>query len=261
MPQVPSMFAATVPRDLNPGGAIMPLFQRYESASLSRYSFAAGRLSQGTCVDFGCGYGFGTYVLAKIHRKTTLGLDIDPRCIKYAKSHYKAPNLEFRLLDIVHIPVETGSVGTFVAFEVLEHLSKSQAAEFFREGRRVLRPDGVIVGSTPNAGVPHDESAFHLQEYAPGDLNTLVSENGFELELLGQGRYAEDRHNIARKLMQRLPRGARRSLAARIAESVFFSARSKWIRSNDPDIQIDRFEPDSSLDMVFVLRRATLNRP
>lgn len=52
------------PEPLNPGGAKLPLLGRPDTQTVERYLFAGKYARAGMRVDFGCGFGYGTSLLA-----------------------------------------------------------------------------------------------------------------------------------------------------------------------------------------------------
>jgi SAM-dependent methyltransferase len=110
-----------------------------------------------------------------------VGVDIDQEALKWATE---------RGIDGVWADVEEplrfpdASFDVVVAGELLEHLRFPD--ELVREARRLLRPDGVFVGSTPNgyrlksrllflAGRPPERDPTHLHLYSPEALSSLLA--------------------------------------------------------------------------------------
>jgi len=50
-------------------------------------------------LDFGCGVGHGTAMLAEIPGAFVVGSDVSLACILYARAHYPRPNAEYRLVS------------------------------------------------------------------------------------------------------------------------------------------------------------------
>lgn len=54
------------------------------------------------------------------------------------------------------------------AWETIEHIDEGDRA--LTEFKRVLRPDGILLVSSPNPGVYPPGSDFHIHEYTPQEL-------------------------------------------------------------------------------------------
>lgn len=67
---------------------------------------------------------------------------------------------------------------TILMIEVIEHVEGDQQA--LREIRRVLKPGGVLVMTTPNGATFPEPAQYHLRHYTPSGLRELV---GRELEV------------------------------------------------------------------------------
>ena len=142
---------------------------------LSRYYFARP-LVEGRCaLDVGCGTGYGAAVLAQSARRV-LALDVSAESVAFAKKNYPACNAEFLVADCCQIPLSPQTVDTAVCFEVIEHLAEQAA--LLEEVRRVLRPDGLLVISTPNRIYYSEErkevNPFHVRELSFRELETLL---------------------------------------------------------------------------------------
>jgi SAM-dependent methyltransferase len=151
-------------------------FRRHVAA----YRFAAGVVG-GTVVDAGCGEGYGSEILRPSSRKV-VSLDLDAPTLIHARSRYPSPS--FVRGDLVKLPLADASADGIVALQVIEHLAHPQG--FVREARRVLRPEGVLVVSTPNrATFPAGLNPFHVHELDTRELRELLSGGFSEVRLLG----------------------------------------------------------------------------
>ncbi len=243
--------------ELNPGGAIIPLLGRYEAAHIVRYQFAARYLDLGPVVDYGCGYGFGAELLDIMTPNRVLGLDIDPRCIRYASVHYDRPNLEFQRLKKVVIPVPDATVGLITFFETIEHLTVGQLTKFFDETRRVLRPDGVMIGSTPNPAFHRiQDYAFHVREFALEELQAACEDRGFEFKAFGQGEASVAPKQAMDLVFEMIPHQFRRNYFLKILSSLFIGLKRQGLRAGDLLDSVREFNPKLSVDIIFLLTRS-----
>ena len=143
-----------------------------------RYLFAARHVAGRDVLDAACGEGYGAAWLAR-HAKSVTGLDVDAPTIAAARAKYLAPGLRFETGSVAAMPFADASFDCVVSFETLEHLAEQQA--MLAELRRVLRPDGVLIISTPNK-VEYSEkrdfhNEFHVRELYEDEFRALLGRN------------------------------------------------------------------------------------
>jgi ubiquinone/menaquinone biosynthesis C-methylase UbiE len=138
---------------------------------LTRY-LAAVPLCEGKDVlDIASGSGYGSRELAAAAR-SVIGVDISQEAVDYAKEHFPADNLEYRVGSGTSIPLDDDSVDVVITFETIEHIDDYRT--FVAEIRRVLRPGGVAVVSTPNDLEYEENNHFHLHEFERAELLDLL---------------------------------------------------------------------------------------
>jgi GT2 family glycosyltransferase/SAM-dependent methyltransferase len=136
-----------------------------EIEHLHRY-FLAREASRGRDVlDIACGEGYGSALLAQVAR-SVVGVDVSDEAVRYAEQSYRRDNLRFLVGDARAIPASDASIDVVASFETLEHLYEQE--QFLGECRRVLRPGGLLIISTPDreAYSPDGSVAnpFHVRE-------------------------------------------------------------------------------------------------
>jgi ubiquinone/menaquinone biosynthesis C-methylase UbiE len=154
---------------LVPGTMGGKLFRQHEV----RYVFA-GALVQGKQVlDVASGSGIGTHYLLCAGARSCLGFDIDREAIEYARAAYS--DCRFTQCEATRLCLADASVDVVVSFETIEHIKDQKA--FLLECRRVLRPGGVFVCSTPNRTLARwgEDNPFHLRELTVAQFNDLVA--------------------------------------------------------------------------------------
>lgn len=175
-------------------------------------------------LDVGCGSGFLLDQLAARGLTGLTGIDVhDP------PSHVPWTYLRADLTD--QWPVETGAFDCVVAGEIIEHVPNPD--DFLRECRRVLRPGGTLVVSTPNM------VSWANRVLVPLGIQPLGSETSSEVALgrryqvLGQGNQVQGHlkvftHRALREILERYGFEVRE----RIGVPAFFPA---------PVDRVDRF--------------------
>jgi 2-polyprenyl-3-methyl-5-hydroxy-6-metoxy-1,4-benzoquinol methylase len=218
---------------------------------LVRYAFAAPYCAGKRVLDAGCGVGYGSSFLAESAQHVT-GVDIDPESIAYAKERYAAENIEFRVGDLRELALDAASFDAVVSFEVIEHLREQEA--FVDELARVLRPDGVLVLSTPNAPETNDapDNPFHLRELSREDFEALLRARFEGVELFGQRRRTTKRYDTAKRLdalgVRRRLGPLRRPLAALLG-----TRATQDVQLDDVVVAPDGL--DEATELVAVARR------
>ncbi len=155
---------------------------------MHRYAFAAQFCAGLKVLDAACGEGYGSALLACEAQDVT-GLDHSEEAIRHAGQRYgNGGNLRFLNGDCTDLPFPDQEFQCIVSFETLEHLGDQ--ATMLAEFRRVLRPDGFLLLSSPDKAVYSEElgnrNEFHVRELYRDELLQLVDENFPHHRLLGQ---------------------------------------------------------------------------
>jgi SAM-dependent methyltransferase len=156
---------------------------------VSRYAFASQRVRPGmVVVDAACGVGYGTSILAA-QGCHVIGVDIDAEACSEARKATQDQACIILEGNCCALPIEDQSVDAFVCFETIEHVSEQDV--LLQEVRRVLKPQGVLVISTPNLAVlnrPDDRSGnpFHVRELTLDEFSTLLHKQFGSVEMYGQ---------------------------------------------------------------------------
>lgn len=158
---------------------------RYEH--LHRYAFARELVAGKRVLDAACGEGYGSALLAGAAAAVT-GIDRSDEAVEHAKYRYQAANLDFQCADCLQLPFDPDSFDCVVSFETLEHLADQD--DLLREFRRVLKPGGFLVLSSPDKAVYSDalqnRNEFHVRELYRHELETLLREHFPAFRLWGQ---------------------------------------------------------------------------
>ena len=133
-----------------------------------RYHFACSWVQGKTVLDAACGEGYGSSLLSA-HAQNVIGLDIDPDTLTAAEQKYGSSQLTFVQGSVSALPFEDHSFDVVISFETIEHVDEICQKAFLSEIRRVLKPNGLLIMSTPNKSVYTDlvdgNNAYHVKEF------------------------------------------------------------------------------------------------
>jgi len=177
----------------------------YYREHMARYEFAMRQARPGVTLDIATGTGYGAAYVAQYLGTPCIGVDVDHSAIAGARLTYSSHNLTYIVADGCNLPFADQYFENIVTLETLEHIA--DANRFLSELRRTLKPDGVVVLSTPNKlySVAHKiTNPFHVCEYTEADLLTLLRGFFKQVDLFYQGfaptyqaRVREHKQNVA----------------------------------------------------------------
>jgi GT2 family glycosyltransferase/SAM-dependent methyltransferase len=155
---------------------------------LHRYAWCTRLVEGKDVLDIACGEGYGSAMLAR-HALSVKGVDIADSAIQHARLTYRGIHgLEFKCGDAAQIPLDDNSVDVVVSFETIEHHDRHR--EMLSEIRRVLRPDGLLVISSPNRTVYSElaghHNEFHVKELDFDEFDAVLKEQFDDVSYFGQ---------------------------------------------------------------------------
>jgi SAM-dependent methyltransferase len=217
-------------------------FRRHEVAYSALLPFCRGA----TVIDAGCGEGYGADRIAGLARRV-IGVDYDPATVVHLARHY--PRVHPVRANLVALPFAAGAADVVASLQVIEHLWDQPA--FLAECRRVLRPAGTLLLTTPNRLTfsPGNSALnpFHVRELSAEELVELVESAGFEItRLLGL------RHG---RRLRRLDKHYGSFVDAQLAGPAATwhpTLRQDVAAIRESDFELSRADLDSSLDLVAV---------
>lgn len=148
---------------------------------VARYHFASHYV-HGNVLDFACGSGYGTHIIAKNCKdkiEQIVGIDNDEDVIQYAKSTYYHPKSEFILGDVTEpsLPDKLDRTFDFIlSFETIEHVAEEK--QFLENIYHLLNPGGTLILSTPfgkGRNIPSG-SPFHVHQLTVDEFHHLFTE-------------------------------------------------------------------------------------
>lgn len=158
-----------------------------ELEHLHRY-YLARELAVGKDVlDIASGEGYGSALLAEVARNV-VGVDASEEVIGYAAERYQRSNVQFKYGACGHIPLPDASIDLIVSFETIEHHDEHH--EMMREFVRVLRPDGLVLISSPDKAEYSDKpefvNSFHVKELYFEEFQELLLKYFKHAQFYGQ---------------------------------------------------------------------------
>ncbi|MDC0547771.1 class I SAM-dependent methyltransferase [Opitutales bacterium] len=150
---------------------------------LARYKFAAEKInSREKILDFACGTGYGSFLLAKsCNGSEVTACDISVEALDYARTNYFNQNVKYLQNDCNKPTICFESYDSAISFETIEHLENPKV--FLNSLCQSLCSGGKIFISCPNQDVePFDKSKypFHFKHYTQSQMQKLLLEAGFE---------------------------------------------------------------------------------
>jgi ubiquinone/menaquinone biosynthesis C-methylase UbiE len=158
----------------NTGERLVPAYS-YETLvygeHVIRYEAARALVKGKKILDIASGTGYGSAILGE-SASSVLGVDLDAEAVEYATKNYGSKNVKFVSGDGEKIPAEDGSFDAVVSYETIEHIKDYKT--FMDEVKRVLKPGGLFILSTPNDLEYPEGNHFHLHEFKPKELQVFV---------------------------------------------------------------------------------------
>ena len=154
---------------------------------LHRYALAANYTKDQIVLDIASGEGYGSNLLSK-DATFVYGVDIDIDTIVNAQKKYAKKNLKFIQGSTSNIPLDNDIVDVVISFETIEHHCEHD--EMLNEVKRVLKPNGLFIVSTPDKYFYSDKrnykNEFHVKELYKPEFISLINNNFINYQLLSQ---------------------------------------------------------------------------
>ncbi len=141
-----------------------------------RYHFVLPLVAGKKVLDVASGEGYGSALMASV-AATVAGLDVSPDAVAHASASYaRRQNLRFAQGSCAKLPFDDASFDAVVSFETIEHIVEQN--EFLDEIKRVLKPAGLLIMSSPNRAEYSDArgytNEFHVKELYRAELADLL---------------------------------------------------------------------------------------
>lgn len=154
---------------------------------LHRYSIAQEFSADKKVLDIACGEGYGTNLISK-RAELVIGVDNNITTIKKAEIKYKNKKCHFIHGDIEALPFEVNYFDLIVCFETIEHVQNPNFA--ISEIERVLKPDGILLISSPNklnySDKTNYKNKYHIKEFYEDEFIRLIKSSFVNVKLFSQ---------------------------------------------------------------------------
>ncbi|MGI4810604.1 MAG: methyltransferase domain-containing protein [Janthinobacterium lividum] len=179
--------AAAKPLDFSGERLTAAISGQVEVEHYHRYLLARDYCRGLDVLDCASGEGYGSALLAQV-AQSVVGVEIDAVSVEAARTEFTYPNLSFQQGDARALPLPDASVDVAISFETLEHLTEQD--QFLSELRRVLRPDGLLIISTPDRDIYSPigtvANPYHRLELTRVDFEALLRRHFINTALAGQ---------------------------------------------------------------------------
>tara|TARA_B000000475_G_scaffold224680_1_gene188549 strand:- start:5360 stop:6043 length:684 start_codon:yes stop_codon:yes gene_type:complete len=158
-----------------------------------RCDYAVNVSNEKRVLDLCCGTGWTSNELSKIAVSVN-AVDYSEEVIEIAKKKYPKGNLFFEKMNALDLNFSDESFDTVVSMEAIEHFSKLDGEKYLSEVVRVLKKDGVFIGSTPQVETKNPLKVlalkridpYHLQLYSIKMLKSVLLEYFSNVEIESQ---------------------------------------------------------------------------
>ncbi|MBI1761772.1 MAG: methyltransferase domain-containing protein [Acidobacteria bacterium] len=142
-----------------------------------RYALSAQFVTGKTVLDIASGEGYGAALLAA-RAQFVYGVDIDLQVVEHANQRYgNNSKLRYLVGSCEAIPLPDHSVDVVTSFETIEHHDKHE--EMMQEIKRVLKPEGILILSSPNkltySDLPGYQNPYHVKELYHEEFINLIT--------------------------------------------------------------------------------------
>ncbi len=163
---------------------------------ITNFLRATGRL-HGKVLDYGCGPGHLLHYLLEEEQLACFGAEFSPEVVAHVNHRFRAHPRWKGALQVAELPTpyQENAFDVVTCIEVIEHLPDDLLSPVIAELRRLVKPGGMVLFSTPHAEdleagmayCPFCNTAFHarqhLRTFTSATLRALLAAHGFEVLL------------------------------------------------------------------------------
>jgi len=149
--------------------------------AVNRYQFALTKAEQRKIIlEVGFGSGWGSQYLSS-NGSTVFAVDKQIGLSFKETKHENNNSVKYCLMDMQFLGIRSKSIDMLVVFETIEHVPQDVVKNFILESRRILKDDGILVGSTPVSdkvfGESNPKNPFHIFEYGSKQIHKIFGES------------------------------------------------------------------------------------
>jgi len=158
-----------------------------EYEHMPRYRYALSLAADKTVLDFGCGTGYGSSILAN-QAKEVIGVDIDESALEWARETHRKKNLEFRQNSDFGASLPNQYFDLVTCFEMIEHVSADHQQLIINSFAKALKPSGMLLISTPNPDITalYGDNPYHLCELTREEFRALLNSHFKFIKIIDQ---------------------------------------------------------------------------
>ena len=240
-----------------------PIHQR-----LLKAYYLAEEYVKGDVLEVGCGEGRGVALLKDKFESFT-AVDKIQSVINALKAKY--PDFTFlqdNIPPFSHLGDNTYDV--VISFQVIEHIKADRV--FLEEIRRVLKPGGIALITTPNIKKTLTRNPWHIREYTAGQLYKFASSIFEEVEMKGitgnekvMKYYEMNKKSVAKitrydilNLQYRLPAPLLRipyDILNRLNRNKLKSSNNKLVNDISHKDYLLTEQADEALDLLCIMKK------
>jgi SAM-dependent methyltransferase len=156
---------------------------------MQRYAYASDFCRGKSVLDCPTGEGYGAKYIAQ-YAASVVGVDISIETVMRCRETYSEhANLSYEIGDMSSLPFEDSSFDVVMCFEGIEHVPPEKQQACFDELRRVLKPEGIMLISTPDrdTGLKRGyNNPYHLSELSLTEFDQNLRKRFKNVEIFSQ---------------------------------------------------------------------------
>jgi len=230
-------------------------------AHLSRYKWVIGEfdLCEKDILDFGCGSGYGVYMLAR-EARNVVGIDYSATAIDYAKREFQSDNVTYFCCDATTddaiAVINRKDFDIVLSFDVIEHIEKY--FDYLDNIRQLVSDRGIAIIGCPNRlqtfAWNRCWNPYHFQEFSPYQFEKVLSQYFSSVTLLAQDfKSARTREIVRRTALKTQNKGAFLARKIRKWRKRLYGAQHQKLDLSADAISIMEASDASVLEQAFGL--------